>query len=175
MLPTPEQQQRQDQLSNEMQQRVRQICNERNVLFQSLAELRTCFVKRLGVEHYKVFQHQSLVELVVKMPTTEAELLEVWGIKEKKVRSFGSAILAVIRQYNESLSGQQRQSTSADEDDGADEDDNDDDEEEEEVDDDEEEQDDDEEVIVASTLTCAEIVNQKFQHAKDNGYVISAD
>jgi HRDC domain len=163
-LPTSEQQQRQDEISNEMQQRVKEICNKRGILLGNLAELRTCFANRLGVEHYKVFQYRTLVELVVKMPTTEAKLLEVWGIKDKRVESFGSAILAVIRQYNESLSRQQQQSTNVGADVGADDDDN-----------DIANHDDDEQVFVASILTCAEIVNQKFQHAKDNGYVISVD
>lgn len=128
------------------------------------------FAEELEVEPYKIFHDRSLEELVSHMPRSESQLLEIWGIKEKKVQSFGSAILAVIRQYTrqhdvkvkvkKQPSGRAapspkkkrkkvaRASKSQDKDD---------------------------DIEVGETLTCEEIVAQKFKHAQDNGYLISVD
>lgn len=159
------------------------VIEKRKELEQNLRSLRSCFANILNVEHYRIFQNKSLDELVLKMPTTKQELLSIWGIKEKKVESFGDAIITIIQQYkmNHQTSASttmvekkpkmkqskqnrkkksQSSATSDDEDDDHDK-----------VSDDE----DDDIVVVEKTLTCEEIVKRKFEHAKANGYVISVD
>lgn len=142
--------------------------NEHSVLYENLRRLRRLFADELEVEPYKIFHDRSLEELVAHTPSSESQLLDIWGIKEKKVQSFGSAILAVIRQYTRQQDVKvktqpteraaprpkkkrkkvARASKSQDKDDV---------------------------IEVGETLTCEEIVAQKFKHAQDNGYMISVD
>lgn len=145
--------------------------DERIDLYDDLKQLRSLFAAALDVEHFKIFHDKSLEELVLNMPTTESELLTIWGIKEKKVACFGEPILAVIRQYQRKYDAiptatpskkkakakpkpkkprsksqaKQKESTE------------------------------DEPIIMGEILTCDELVRRKFQVAKANGYVISVD
>ena len=132
-------------------------------LHEQLRRLRLLFAEELGVEPFRIFHNTSLDQLVEKMPQTNAELMEIWGIKERKVECFGSAILAVIRQYLRDhptatpvaappRPTKRRKKTKraavVEEDDSID---------------------------VGETLTCEQIVQRKFEEAKQNGYVISVD
>jgi len=85
--------------SPERMQQIQVVETERRDLAGELRELRGLFAEELDVEHFKVFHDKSIDDLVLKLPTTNQELLQVWGIKEKKAQSFGHAILAVIKQY----------------------------------------------------------------------------
>jgi superfamily II DNA helicase RecQ len=75
------------------------IVAERYELRESLRRLRTRLALRFGVEPYMFFYDTTLDDLVLKMPQTRAEILKVFGIKEKKYNKFGCAIIAVIRGY----------------------------------------------------------------------------
>ena len=91
------------------------------------------------------------------LPQTKTELVACYGIKEKKYQSFGSAILAITKQYhawhNNPTNSQYYRSAgdgssySNVPDDGS-------------------------MIALAGTLTCDEIVNRKFRHAEENGYII---
>lgn len=162
------------------------ILEKRKSLVQKLQDLRTAFANRLQVSPFIVFSNHTLEEIVYHMPTSSPELLDVHGIGAVKLKSFGDPILHVVQQYERTLMGgasskrrkptvaatinsvRQRRikqdripksTTSAmaaviviD------------------VSDDE-----DNEINMGETLTCEELVNQKFQHAAANGYVISVD
>ena len=142
------------------------VLEEREELAAELRSLRSLFASELDVEPFYIFHNRSIDELVAKMPTTESGLLEIWGIKQRKVETFGDAILTVIKQYkrrqNPSMAATMGGSTARgkkvkqrnafETNDG-----------------------DDVDIALGETLTCEEIVQRKFEHARENGYVISVD
>jgi hypothetical protein len=89
------------------------------------------------------------------MPYNKEELMKCHGIAEKRYMNFGSEILHVVKNYRRTKSREQSSAqailasltvggVSAGD-----------------------------EVVVGETLSCLELVNRKFQDAKENGYVIS--
>ena len=46
-----------------------------------------------------IFTNKTLDDITVRLPQTKTDLVACYGIKEKKYQSFGSAILAITRQY----------------------------------------------------------------------------
>lgn len=52
--------------------------------------------RREGVDAYRVLGNQTLEEIIQKNVQTEAELLEVKGIKEKKLAKYGREILQIM-------------------------------------------------------------------------------
>lgn len=164
------------------------LLEERQGLFKDLKKLRLLFANRLEVSFCLVFSNEVLKELVVRMPTTSAELLDVHGIGEAKLKSFGDPIFTVIRNYKFQL---KRASASVPDTDrkatairlklerkpqhhpaqtcsrkklppGA---------EVMAIDDTDEETD----IVMGASLTCEQLVELKFKHAADNGYMISVD
>lgn len=76
------------------------LLQTRKDLRKSLRMLRFSFSQRLHVEPYMIFNDVTLDDIIVKLPTTKSELVNCNGIKEKKFRSFGSAILEVTKAYS---------------------------------------------------------------------------
>ena len=74
-------------------------------LFAKLRELRTKLAKQEGVPPYVIFSDKTLVELCIKLPQTEKELLSVSGIGEYKAEKYGDAFLKSI----EAFTGGERQ------------------------------------------------------------------
>lgn len=149
------------------------LLRERDALYQNLKTLRQIFARRLGYSPFIVLQDSTLEDLVVKMPTSKPALLNVHGIGTKKCQSFGDPIIRLIFQYKRQVASVEREtvrssksrtvtnkkSGSSKADAVALESDN----------------EDDDCLEVGETLTCEQLVNQKFQHAAANGYVISVD
>lgn len=153
-----------------------QIVQQRRALANQLYELRRLFAVALDREDevYKIWKDKTQDELVLRMPTTREELLQVWGIAEQKAQNYGDAIIAVIRQYqrehpqvagtipansnhnrnNKKQKQTKKKSKRQNEDNDG---------EEEEL------------VAMGETLSCEEIVRRKFKHAEENGYVISVE
>ena len=165
------------------------LIQDRKELYDKLKRLRLLFANRLEVSFFLVFNNEVLKELVVKMPTTSAELLKVRGIGPTKLKSFGDPILTVIRQYNKAQQAVSTTSTkkassvvksertrnnktttrkkktapatveviSID------------------MDDEDEDEGDDDDIVMGASLTCEQLVAQKFAHAEQNGYIIAVD
>jgi len=98
--------------SNPTQQHHKLRPQQRNQLGQELSLLRRCFAIAQGVENeeYKIFPNRSMDDLIRKLPSNNAELMQCWGIKEKRISQYGSAILQVIRPYlSQNITNQQRQ------------------------------------------------------------------
>ena len=149
----------------------RAIIQERQGLREKLRQLRTMFSSRLGIPAYVVFCNKALDGIVLKLPQSKPELLGCYGIAEKKYESFGPAILVTVHHWinSESTFHQQQQGfptqqsaalntnarrgqeTPSHQDDGSG------------------------VVEVATSFSCEEIVNQKFRHAQENGYMVSID
>jgi HRDC domain len=171
---------------------------ERQTLRESLVLLRSMFAQRLKYAPFLVLPDSTLDELVIKMPRTKEEFMAIKGVGPKKYQSFGEPFLQVINLFrtlehtptpssaepdtkvqprkksrlskttpevidlvgddgNDEVQQQQKRSsvqfaaparTSADLDD---------------------------EALVMETLTIKQIVEQKFKHAQENGYVIAVD
>ena len=192
----------------------------RQELVQSLKILRLMFANRLKVSPCLVFSNDVLNEIVFVLPDTQHELLSnVRGIGPTKLKSFGSAILSLIRQYNTqqkekriqiaaaaaSKNGRKKKPHTTNNNnnnnnpkrkkdpppqviviDDSDDDNNDnyafdyqrnansnnnnnDD------DDDDDDDEEEEEIAIGATLTCEQLVKQKFDHAAKNGYIIAID
>jgi exodeoxyribonuclease VII large subunit len=65
-------------------------------LLQELISWRDKEASRRGVEKYRVLQNKSLQEIAETQPETKEELLEIYGIAEKKYDSYGQEILDII-------------------------------------------------------------------------------
>jgi ATP-dependent DNA helicase RecQ len=65
-------------------------------LFETLRELRRELAKERGVPPYVIFHDSMLRNMAKRRPRDEAELLEVYGVGEKKARDLGPAFLAAI-------------------------------------------------------------------------------
>jgi ATP-dependent DNA helicase RecQ len=65
-------------------------------LFQRLKELRARLAAEAGIPAYIVFHDRTLREMAQRKPATEAELLEVSGVGERKAAQYGAAFLQEI-------------------------------------------------------------------------------
>jgi ATP-dependent DNA helicase RecQ len=68
-------------------------------LFEALRVCRTEVAQARGVPPYVVFHDNTLRDLARRRPTTQPELLEVYGIGARKAEDLGPIILDVIRDY----------------------------------------------------------------------------
>ncbi len=66
-------------------------------LFDRLRSLRRKLAEEQGVPAYVVFSDATLEEMTMRRPRTEAELLAVNGVGEKKLERYGSAFLEALR------------------------------------------------------------------------------
>ncbi len=70
------------------------------ILFEKLRRLRLEESQRLHVPPYVVFGDKALVEMATHQPKTDAEFLEIYGVGEQKLASFGKQFLSVIREHS---------------------------------------------------------------------------
>lgn len=68
-------------------------------LFARLKVLRRALAEEHDVPPYLVFNDASLAEMASMLPTTEAEMLAVNGVGERKLERFGNAFLDEIEAY----------------------------------------------------------------------------
>ena len=66
-------------------------------LFASLRALRRQIAQEIGKPPYVVFNDNTLREMARIKPTTRAEMLDVTGVGEAKMRAFGERFLEAIR------------------------------------------------------------------------------
>ncbi|MGI2259639.1 DNA helicase RecQ [Shewanella sp. GXUN23E] len=68
-------------------------------LFARLKVLRRSLAEEHDIPPYLVFNDASLAEMAAMMPTTEAEMLAVNGVGERKLEKFGNAFLDEIEAF----------------------------------------------------------------------------
>ena len=68
-------------------------------LFKVLSFLRREIAKKKGIAPYMIFSDKSLREMSVKFPETPDEFLEINGVGQIKLESYGEAFLNCIRTY----------------------------------------------------------------------------
>ena len=96
------------------------VYGTRQELAEELRRLRRELASQLELEPYKVFNNETLDDLVAKLPATEKELIQCRGIAQKRCERYGGAILQVISQYtNEQVNVEcsDKSSSSSDEED----------------------------------------------------------
>jgi hypothetical protein len=75
------------------------VYGTRQELTEDLRRLRRELACQLEIEPYKVFNDETLDDLVAKLPATEMELIKCHGIAQRRCERYGGAILQVISQY----------------------------------------------------------------------------
>ena len=72
------------------------LTEEQEEIFSSLRDLRKDLADRQRVPAYIVFGNQVLVEMAVRQPRSEAQLLEITGVGPAKLEKYGAAFLTRI-------------------------------------------------------------------------------
>lgn len=83
------------------------LTSEGYKLFERLRQLRTVIARDENMPPYIIFNDKTLVDMAVKVPMTQHEMLNVSGVGDKKYAKYGerfiSTILAVTEEYPELL------------------------------------------------------------------------
>lgn len=77
--------------------RIRRTHQEGEHLFSKLRSLRKTIADREKIPPYRVFADSTLREMAVRLPVTKAELLQVKGVGEKKLDTYGEGFLDVLQ------------------------------------------------------------------------------
>jgi ATP-dependent DNA helicase RecQ len=75
-------------------------------LWDALRALRTRLARQQGVPPYVVFHDATLLAMLRAMPANEAELAQVSGVGEAKLKRYGGDFLALINASDEASAGQ---------------------------------------------------------------------
>lgn len=118
-------------------------------LRQKLKHLRQVLAARLSSPNFKIYSNQVIEELLQNMPQTEDELVTIRGMGPSKVQNFGQPILKVVKQYRWWPGPKRRKKSDFFKPPNK--------------------------VQVITTPTCEQIVQQHFEDAERNGYVIRID
>ncbi len=70
-------------------------------LFDVLRELRTKYAKEECVPPYIIFGDKALIDMCIKLPSNEEEMLNVSGVGENKLQKYGSGFLKAIADFVE--------------------------------------------------------------------------
>lgn len=68
-------------------------------LFEKLRALRTEIAKNIGKPPFVVFADRSLMDMAGKLPLTDQEFLEIHGVGQTKLETYGEAFLSIIQEY----------------------------------------------------------------------------
>ncbi len=68
-------------------------------LYEKLKALRDEMAEERGCPPYVIFQNRTLLEMALEKPRSYAELLEIWGVGEKKAEEYGRTFLEVIENH----------------------------------------------------------------------------
>lgn len=68
-------------------------------LFDRLRELRTSKAKEEGMPPYIIFTDKTIIDMCIKLPFTESEMLEVNGVGEHKYKKYGQLFVDAILEY----------------------------------------------------------------------------
>lgn len=82
-----------------LSQTYNQIPKEENDLFVRLKEVRLDLAKKQGIPTFYIFSDKSLREMALQKPKTQAEFLNISGVGQAKLKSYGQIMLAAIKNY----------------------------------------------------------------------------
>jgi ATP-dependent DNA helicase RecQ len=70
-------------------------------LFESLRQVRTQLAREEGMPPYIIFSDKTLIDLCIKVPSTEQEMLTVTGIGEHKFEKYGQTFIEAIHKFTQ--------------------------------------------------------------------------
>jgi ATP-dependent DNA helicase RecQ len=76
-----------------------QVSKEENDLFVRLKEIRLDLAKKQGIPAFYIFSDKSLREMSLQKPETQADLLNISGVGQAKLKAYGQIMLAAIKNY----------------------------------------------------------------------------
>ncbi len=82
-----------------LSQTYNQIPKEENDLFVRLKEVRLDLAKKQGIPAFYIFSDKSLREMALQKPKTQAEFLNISGVGQAKLKSYGQIMLTAIKNY----------------------------------------------------------------------------
>ncbi len=68
-------------------------------LFESLRQLRLVIAKEEAMPPYIIFNDKTLIDMCIKLPQNEAEMLNVSGVGENKLHKYGQRFIAEITDF----------------------------------------------------------------------------
>lgn len=74
----------------------------KTVLYEALKSKRLELANKAGNPAYTIFTNKTLGDLVEKMPKTEDEFLDIYGISQKRCDAYAKDFLPIIINFNES-------------------------------------------------------------------------
>jgi superfamily II DNA helicase RecQ len=93
-----------EQLQSNDNSNGRVLLKSRHGLRQRLRKLRSELAgqqnSELPLYSYIIFPNKTLDDIVIKLPTSRLELMNMYGIAAKKCDQFGEDILSTVREYN---------------------------------------------------------------------------
>jgi len=72
-------------------------------LFEELRKLRLALAREQNVPPYVIFHDSTLLEMAGCKPSDEAQMLEISGVGRDKLKRYGAAFLAVVREFGKGL------------------------------------------------------------------------
>lgn len=80
------------------------ILNGRGLkLFDALRLLRTTIAREEGIPPYLVFSDKTLVDMCVKLPFIQAEMMNVLGVGDNKYKKYGERFIAEIKSFTNGI------------------------------------------------------------------------
>ena len=76
-----------------------QVSKEENDLFVRLKEIRLGLAKKQGIPAFYIFSDKSLREMSLQKPETQADLLNISGVGQAKLKAYGQIMLVAIKNY----------------------------------------------------------------------------
>lgn len=74
-----------------------ELSREQNHYFEKLRSLRMEIARREHVPPYIVFSDRTLIDMCVRMPQTQEEMLKVNGVGDNKLQKYGESFLKILR------------------------------------------------------------------------------
>lgn len=101
--------------AKEAAQKSRRTSNINDELFQLLRQVRKRLAQESGLPPYRIFSDATLLDMVDKKPLSDQAMLNVLGVGEKKLETYGDAfrdvIMDFVRQKTASIKGSTYQVT----------------------------------------------------------------
>ena len=92
---------------------VTQLNSARRDLREALQRARMNVATNLDQPAFMVFSNKTLDDLLLRMPCSDSELLDVFGFGATKVRQYGGIFLPIIASYKKRMYGQKSRTSSA--------------------------------------------------------------
>ena len=95
------------------ERRQQNIIDGRHDLREALQRARMKVATNLDQPAFMVFSNKTLDDLLLRMPCSDSELLDVFGFGATKVRQYGGIFLPIIASYKKRMYGQKSRTSSA--------------------------------------------------------------